>query len=110
MEGGDLPAAASRLEQAREIQPSNDGILFRLASVHYDMQKFGIARNYAEEAVNLAPSVWLYHYLLGLIEIQTKSWQQARASLQIASKLNPSAAEVQAALKELGVAEGSAKR
>ena len=101
VDAGDLNAAASRLEQAREIQPGNDGILFRLASVHYDLQKYASAREYAEEAVSLAPSVWLYHYLLGLIEIRTQRWQEAGANLRIASQLNPSATEVQAALKEV---------
>ncbi len=51
----------------------------------------------------------LYHDLLGLIEIRTKNWQEARASLQIASQLNPSAAEVKAALKELSLAESDSK-
>ncbi|MDQ6678062.1 MAG: tetratricopeptide repeat protein [Acidobacteriota bacterium] len=101
VDAGDLPAAASRLEQARELRPADDALLFRLASVYYDLQKYAIARNYAEEAISLAPSKWLNHYLLGLIEIQNKSWQQARASLQIAAQLNPSAVEVQKALKEV---------
>lgn len=109
VDAGDLNAAASRLEQARAIQPGNDGILFRLASVHYDLQKYDSAREYAEEAVSLAPSVWLYHYLLGLIEIRNKRWQEASASLRIASQLNPSAAEVQAALKEVALANGDPK-
>ena len=101
VDSGDLNAAASRLEQAREIQPGNDGILFRLASVDFDLQRYVSAREYAEEAVSLAPSVWLYHYLLGLVEIRTKRWQEAASSLRIASQLNPSATEVQAALREV---------
>ena len=110
VDAGDLKAAASRLEQARELQPADEEVLFRLASVHYDLQKYASARSYAEEAVSLAPSVWLYHYLLGLIDMRTKRWQQARASLQIASQLNPSSAEVREALREIAIAETDAKR
>ena len=101
VDAGNLAGAVALLEQARGLQPADDALLFRLASVYYDLHEYAAARNYAEEAISLAPSKWLNHYLLGLIEIKNKSWPQARASLQIAAKLNPSAAEVQTALKEV---------
>ena len=104
VDAGDLTAAAARLEQARELQPADDALLFRLASVHYDLREYDIARSYTEEAISLAPSKWLYHYLLGLIEIRTANWAQARASLRTAWQLNPSAPEIQTALEELALA------
>jgi tetratricopeptide (TPR) repeat protein len=109
IESGDLNAAAARLEEARELNTS-EALLFRLAGVNYDLGRDDDARNYAEEAISLSPSEWLYHYLLGLIETRSKRWQQARASLQLAAQLNPSAAEVQNALGQEALAEGDAKR
>src|SRR5437867_3380290 len=35
VDSGDLQAAVARMEEARELRPSDDRILFRLASVHY---------------------------------------------------------------------------
>jgi tetratricopeptide (TPR) repeat protein len=109
IDSGDLNAAAARLEEARELN-SSEAVLFRLASVNYDLERDDAARNYAEEAISLSPSEWLYHYLLGLIETRSQRWQQARASLQVAAQLNPSAAEIQNALGQEALGEGDAKR
>jgi len=109
IESGDLNAAAARLEEARELNTS-EALLFRLAGVNYDLGRDDAARNYAEEAISLSPSEWLYHYLLGLIETRSKRWQQARASLQLAAQLNPSAAEIQNALGQEALGEGDSKR
>jgi tetratricopeptide (TPR) repeat protein len=109
IDSGDLNTAAARLEAARELN-SSEALLFRLASVNYDLKRYDAARNYAEEAISLSPSEWLYHYLLGLIETRSKRWPQARASLQLAAQLNPSAAEVQNALGQEAMGEGDAKR
>ena len=70
---GNLDAAVARLEEARELRPPDDQLLFRLASLHYDLHHDGVAQSYAEEAISLAPSEWLYHYLLGLIEMRSKT-------------------------------------
>ena len=109
IDSGDLNAAAARLEEARELN-SSEALLFRLASVNFDLERDDAARNYAEEAISLSPSEWLYHYLLGLIETRSKRWQQARASLQLAAQLNPSAAEIQNSLGQEALGEGDAKR
>lgn len=101
VKAGDLHGAVARMEEARELSPADDRILFRLASLHFDLQQYDLARNYAQEAISLAPSVWLYHYLLGLIEKSSGRLPQARKSLETAGRLNPSAAEVQQALEEL---------
>ena len=68
VDSGDFTTAALRLETAREMRPSDATILFRLGSLHYDLERYDLARDYAQEAVSLAPSEWLYHYLLGLVE------------------------------------------
>jgi len=110
VDAGDFPTAALRLETARELRPSDATILFRLGSLYYDLQRYDLARNYAQEAASLAPSEWLYHYLLGLVEKSVKHWQQARSSLETAIELKPSAAEAYNALGEVVLAEGDSKR
>ena len=101
VESGDFNTAVQRLEEARELSPSDDKILFRLASLHYDLKRYETARSYDQEAVSLAPTEWVYRYLLGLIEKQSGRWGQARESLETAAKLNSSAAEVHNALGEV---------
>jgi tetratricopeptide (TPR) repeat protein len=109
IDSGDLKTAAARLEEARELH-SGETLLFRLASVNYDLERYDAARTYAEEAISLSPSEWLYHYLLGLIETRSKQWKQARTSLEVAAQLNPPAAEVQNALGQEALGEGDATR
>jgi Flp pilus assembly protein TadD len=105
-----LDAAVARLEEARELRPPDDQLLFRLASLHYDLHHDGVARSYAEEAISLAPSEWLYHYLLGLIETRSKRWVRARGSLEIALRLNASSADLYDALGQVALGEGDPKR
>jgi tetratricopeptide (TPR) repeat protein len=101
VDAGNLEEAAARLEAARELRSSDDRILFRLAGLHYDLMRDDTARNYAEEAISLAPSQWLYHYLLGLIDGRAGKIERARASLETALKLNPAAPEIRKALDVL---------
>ena len=68
------------------------------------------ARNYAEEALSLAPSEWVYHYLLGSIAFSTRQWQQARSSLETAVQLNPGAPEAHNALGEVWLERGDRER
>jgi len=103
---GDLPAALARMEQARELRPSDDTILFRIAGLNYDMQRYDIARNYVQEALALAPSEWLYHYLGGLIETRSAHPVEARKSLEIAVRLNPKAADAHNALGQVAEQQG----
>jgi len=106
----DLNGALARMEEARALRPSDHTVLFRLASLNYDLERYDIARNYAQEAVALTPSEWLYHFLLGLIESRTGHWHQARTSLDVAVRLNPSAADAYNALGEVAMHEGDSQR
>lgn len=107
---GDFELAVSTLEEARELTPSDDKILFRLASVQYDLKQDAAARSYAQEAISLAPTEWLYHFLLGLIEERSGRWESARRSLETAATLNPSAAEVYNALGEVAMHDHDSRR
>ena len=82
VDAGDLHLAAARMEEARELRPSDDRMLFRLASLQYDLKRYDLAQGYAQEAIALAPSEWLYHYLAGLIAKDSGKWRQARNSLK----------------------------
>src|SRR5262249_17809833 len=77
--------------------------------LYFDLKQFDSAKSYAQEAISLVPSEWLYHYLLGLIEKSENRRQLARESLELAIKLNASAAEAHDALGELDFAEGKVK-
>jgi len=106
VDSGNAPEAAARLEEARELRPTDDRLLFRLASLHYDLHRNDLARSYAQEAISLAPSEWLYHYLLGLVEKRERRWAPAASSLETAARLNPQAAEVHNALGEVALETG----
>ena len=110
LDSGDLAGALARMEEAHRLRPADDVILFRLASLEYDLQKFELARRYAEEAVSLAPSEWLYRFLLGLIQKSSRDWHGAQASFVIALRLNPAAAAVHNAAGELALQTGDLPR
>lgn len=109
VERGNLRVALARMEEARELRPADDRLLFRLASVYYDLRQYDLAQGYAQEAASLAPSEWLYHYLSGLIATRAGKWPQARVHLETAARLNASAAEVQNALGEVAQHEGDVR-
>ena len=45
----------------------------------------------------------LYHYLLANFALKTRQWEQAKSSLLVALKLNPSAAEAHNAFGKLAL-------
>jgi Flp pilus assembly protein TadD len=110
VDSGDLTNALACMEQARDLQPSDDTILFRLGSLNFDLKRYDLARNYAQEAVALAPSEWVYQYLLGLADSRSGHWQEARASLEIAVRLKPDAADAYNALGEAALQQRDFKR
>jgi tetratricopeptide (TPR) repeat protein len=110
IDAGDLKAATSLMEQARRLRPFDDRVLFRLAGLNYDLHRYDVAREYVDAAISIAPSEWLYHFLLGLIEKRSERLREARASLETAERLGPSAAPVQNALGELAIEEKNPQR
>jgi tetratricopeptide (TPR) repeat protein len=110
LESGDLKSAVNSLEQARTVKPGDATLLFRLAGLHFDLQQLDPAREYVQAAISISPSVWLHHYLLGLIESKSARWDDARRSLETAAQLNPAGAEIHDALGTVLLEQGNAKR
>lgn len=94
LQAGDLQNAAARLELARELKPGDATLLFRLAGVNFDLQRYDAARDYVQAAISISPATWLYHYLLGLVERSAGRLPDARASLETAAKLQSTEAPV----------------
>jgi len=101
VKAGNIESAIPWIEKARELQPGDAPILFRLAGLYYDLQKYNAARARVEEAIELSPSEWLYHYLLGLVEKDSGAAERARSSFENALRLNPSAREAEKQLEGL---------
>jgi superkiller protein 3 len=106
LQAGDLENAAARLESAREVKPGDATLLFRLAGLNFDLQRYDTAREYAQAAISISPSTWLYHYLLGLVERGARRLADARASLETAAKLQSTEAPVFNALGEVLLEQG----
>jgi tetratricopeptide (TPR) repeat protein len=106
LQTGDLAKAAERLELAREAKPGDAALLFRLAGLHFDLQRYDTAREYAQAAISISPATWLYHYLLGLVEQSARHLPDAQASLELAAKLQPTEAPVFNALGQVLLARG----
>ena len=105
VEAGDLKGAVAILQQAVALATPDDHLLFRLAGLQYDLKQYEPATENVEKAIALAPTVWLYYFLHGLIETDRGNLPEARKSLQLAIRLNPSAAEAHNALGQLALAE-----
>lgn len=106
LQAGDLENAVARLELAREARPGDATLLFRLASLNFDLQRYDAAREYVQAAISISPATWLYHYLLGLVERSANRLADARASLETAAKLQSTEAPVFNALGEVRLAQG----
>jgi superkiller protein 3 len=106
LQAGDLENAAARLELAREVKPGDATLLFRLAGLNFDLQRYDIAREYVQAAISITPSTWLYHYLLGLVERSANRLTDARLSLETAAKLQSTEAPVFNALGEVLLEQG----
>ena len=89
-----LDEAIGLLERSRTLSGNDPQLLFRLAGLYYDTQRFAQAREDGEAAIAVAPSEWTYHYLAGLIEEKTGRLDGAAKRLSIAARLNPGGAEL----------------
>jgi superkiller protein 3 len=106
LQAGDLENAAARLELAREMKPGDATLLFRLAGLNFDLRRYDAAREYVQAAISISPATWLYHYLLGLVERSANHLADARASLEVAAKLQSTEAPVFNALGEVLMEQG----
>lgn len=106
LQAGDLENAAARLELAREVKQGDATLLFRLAGLNFDLQRYDAAREYVQAAISISPATWLYHYLLGLVERSANRLTDARASLETAAKLQSTEAPVFNALGEVLIEQG----
>lgn len=106
VEKGMLREAMALLQKACELDRANPSLLFRLAGLQYDLKNYEEARRSAARAIELVPSEWMYHYLLGLIDADTQQLEAARRSLETAAGLDPSRAEVQDTLGRLAMRRG----
>ncbi len=106
LQAGDLEQAASRLELAREAKPGDATLLFRLAGLNFDLQRYDVAREYVQAAISISPATWLYHYLLGLVERGANHLADSRTSLEMAIKLQPTEAPAFNALGEVLLEQG----
>jgi tetratricopeptide (TPR) repeat protein len=100
---GELDGALQLLEKARNLDPRNPRLLFRLAGLYYDTGRYGPARQFVTKALTIAPAEWSYHYLLALIEKNAGTAANARQELETAARLNPSAADVYNQLGDLAM-------
>jgi len=105
---GNLREAARVLEAALEKDSSNSDLLFRTASVYFDLKGYGRARSLVTEAIRIAPSEWQYEYLRGLIEKDDRRFEQARNAFRTALRLNPKAPDVHNQLGDLELRTGNA--
>ncbi|MDQ6704696.1 MAG: tetratricopeptide repeat protein, partial [Acidobacteriota bacterium] len=80
-------------------------LLFRLAGLYYDLKDYKSAHIYVQQAIRIAPAKWVYHFLLGLTDLDSGRFSEARDSLEIAARLNPSGAEVKDALARVRQAQ-----
>jgi tetratricopeptide (TPR) repeat protein len=94
-----LQEAIDLLERSRALSGSDPQLLFRLAGLYYDTQRFAQAGEDVEAAIAIAPSEWTYYYLAGLIDEKTGRLEEAAKRLSIAARLNPTGAEL---FNELG--------
>jgi len=105
VESGKLKTAIELVEKARRLDPQSDLIVFRLAGLYYDTQRYQDARQCIDAAIARAPSEWHYHYLLGLIEKESRNSVQALHSFEKAVQLNPKAAEAHNQIGNLALAQ-----
>ncbi len=106
LHAGDLEKAIARLELARETKPGDATLLFRLAGLNFDLQRYDAAREYVQAAISISPATWLYHYLLGLVERSANHLTDARESLETAAKLQSTEAPVFNTLGEVLLEQG----
>jgi tetratricopeptide (TPR) repeat protein len=97
VEASELPAAVAEFKQEIENNPADIVSRLEIAAALYKTDSAaGIP--YAEEAVKLAPQQPFGHYLLGMLLLDTDSYEKATPELEIAQKAFPHEARIDLAL------------
>jgi tetratricopeptide (TPR) repeat protein len=110
VDSGDLAGAIALLEQARKNDPKSAPVRFRLAGLYFEKLDYDKAQASIQDAIDLAPAQWDYHFLQGLIHVGLGHLIAAQQSLETAVRLNPSAAEAHNQLGDLAVRRNDFKR
>ena len=95
---GEIRAAITPLEQARNISPSTGSIREALAVAYLRAQRYTDALPEAEAAVECAPNDHYAYYLLGRAHQGLGDLTAARAQYKLANWLRPGQEAYQAAL------------
>jgi tetratricopeptide (TPR) repeat protein len=97
LEAHETDEAIEEFRRELNRDPRNVNSMLEIASVRYQVDsQEGL--KYAEQAVNLAPSVPFAHYLLGLLRLDTGNAAGAVPELEIAQKAFPNQAKIYFAL------------
>jgi tetratricopeptide (TPR) repeat protein len=108
VQAGNLRQAALALEQALKQDGNDADLLYRVASLKFDLKEYANARLLVEKATMLAPSEWRYEYLLGLIQKDERQLASARRAFEAVLRLNPHAADAHNQLGDLALRGGDA--
>ena len=103
---GDDAKALQMMEQAHDLDPHNDEVLYRLAGLYYATGKYDLARECAETVAKRAPSEWRYWYLLGLAQMAEAQWELAESSFEQVVQIDPGRAEAYNELGNLAMKQG----
>jgi tetratricopeptide (TPR) repeat protein len=87
-ESNDVSGAIEEFKQELKNNPGDVNSRLEIAAAHYKLDS-AAGLPYAEEAVHLNPHLPFGHYLLGLLYLDTDSYQKAIPELEIAQKSFP---------------------
>ncbi|GAB5548336.1 MAG: tetratricopeptide repeat protein [Sandaracinaceae bacterium] len=80
--------AASKLERASQIDPTNDQAFWNLAIVHMEMNKFERAKDDLQRAIDVNPDIAGYHEKLGTVLMELEDWDGAQGAFARAIELD----------------------
>lgn len=98
---GEPEVAISLLNQLHQEYPQEKKYLGILASSYYGLWEFGVAKEYIQEALDLAPNYYEMYELLGMIAYLEKDKEQAENYYFKALAINPQIAEIRLRLMQL---------
>lgn len=107
------PDVLERLEQAEQLKlsgkhhealvileellledPTNVSALEEIADNELSLERFDRAENAAKQAVDMDPSSYTGHYILGFVRSSERKWEPAHQHLKEANRLKPNNPEI----------------